>query len=87
MLRAFRPRVSLRTIFVVVTLFCVWIAWQTRLASLQRRAVERILELGGEVEYSHELADVSRLRRTPNLDPPGPAWLRSWIGEHFFVRG
>ena len=73
-------------LFAVVTLFCVWIAWQTHRANLQRRAVDRILQRDGDVEYSHELADVHRMRHTPNLDPPGPGWLRELIGDHFFWR-
>ena len=53
-----RPRwlqFSLRTLFVVVTVFCIWMGFTAKRARDQRLAVEVLLELGGTVAYEHEV--------------------------------
>ncbi len=72
-------RYSLRTLLVVVTVFCVFlgtIGLQIKRAREQRLSVEAILELGGFVSYAHE---------RNQSDPPGPEWLRWLIGDEYFV--
>ena len=85
-------RYSLRTLMLVVTVFCVWLGVTAKRARDQRSAVEVIEALGGEVEYEHEP------KRTPyeggfivwgnpntvNRAPPGPEWLRGLIGDEYF---
>ena len=68
-------RYSLRTLFIVVTVFCVWMGIISKQAREQGLAVEAIQELGGEVVYEHE---------STSSDPPGPEWLRRLIGDEYF---
>jgi len=68
-------RYSLRTLFIVVTVFCVWMGITAKLAREQKQAVETIEALGGRVQYQHE---------TNPSDPPGPEWLRRLIGDEYF---
>ena len=41
-------------------------------------AVEAIENLGGSVTYDFE--------RQGRAEPPGPRWLRSCVGDHYFMR-
>ena len=66
---------SLRTMLIVVTVFCIWMAIATKQARDQRQAVEMILEVGGRVKYDHE---------NDQSGPPGPEWLRRLIGDEYF---
>lgn len=71
-------RFSLRTLLVVVLLLSVpmgWFAVKLRQAEKQRKAVEAICQVGGEVIYDYQL---------PGRELPIPAWLRDLIGEDFF---
>lgn len=86
-------RYSLRTLFVVVTVFCVWMGMIAKAARDQRLAVEAIQEAGGTVYYQHQVS-VDRVSPSlsysvlqpswPGFDPPGPAWLRKLIGDEYF---
>jgi len=89
-------RYSLRTLFVVVTVFCVWMGITAKRARDQKQAVEAILEMGGFVFYEHQGVPTGQAlpwtRFTYSLDgptpvdPPGPAWLRKLIGDEYFFR-
>ena len=57
---------SLRTLMVVVTVFCIWMGITAKRARLQKQAVEAVLEAGGRIIYEHQ---------ETNSDPPGPEWL------------
>ncbi len=70
-------RYSLRTMMLVVTLICVLLGITAKRAQDQKQAVEVILESGGIVLYQH---------RTERSDPPGPEWLRKFIGDEYFFR-
>jgi len=91
---------SLRTLFVVVTVFCIWLGIVTKRARDQQQAVEAIQEAGGNVKYNYGVGAAGateRLRwhgglieiplRPPPPPPslPGPDWLRKLIGIHYFV--
>jgi len=73
--RYFRYR--LRTLMIVVTVFCIWMGITAKRARDQRQTVESILEAGGKITYKHE---------TPYspIDPPRPEWLRKLIGDDYF---
>ena len=61
---------SLRTMFVVVTVFCVvlgTIGVQIKKARDRRQAVAAIRELGGAIAFQHQL---------DRTEPPGPEWFR-----------
>ena len=68
-------RYSLRTLFIVVTVFCVVLGTVVKQARDQRSAIEVIQEVGGNVTYEHQ--------RT-NSAPPGPEWLRKLMGDEYF---
>ncbi len=48
-------RYSLRTLMLVVTVFCVWMGITANQARDQKQAVEVVLGLGGTVLYEHEI--------------------------------
>jgi len=91
---------SLRTLFVVVTVFCVWMGITAKRARDQRQTVEAIREMGGLVFYEHQLPDgVYTLNGPTSIippfvrldstfltlsDPPGPKWLRRIVGDEYF---
>ena len=50
-------RFSLRTFFVLLTVFCVWFGWHVERARQQRKAVEWVVEMGGRVLYDYQRGD------------------------------
>lgn len=80
---------SLRTLFVLVTAFAVWLGVIVNRAREQREAVEAIEAAGGwigfdwETEYSHSERD-EIVFSIDSRNPPGPDWLRRLVGEEFF---
>jgi hypothetical protein len=81
-------RFSLRTLLILLTLFCVWLGMLASSARRQKRAVEAIQQSGGQFCYDYQLT-----RRGPGLEiefsyqvqPPGPRWLRRILGDHYFI--
>jgi hypothetical protein len=83
---------SLRTLFVLLTAFAVWLGVVVNRVREQREAVAAIHALGGTVSYDWQ----PRLGKTQSgvaglyVRPParkrraGPAWLRRLIGDDFF---
>jgi hypothetical protein len=72
---------SLRTLFILLTLFAVWTATIVNRAREQREAVKAIEALGGAVVYDWQGPPGSRLGKT---GPPAPAWLRQLVGDDYF---
>jgi hypothetical protein len=81
-------RFSLKTLLILLTLFCIWFGTLANNANRQRRAVEAIERGGGEFLYDYQ--------RKPNssgvhavyshqVERPGPRWLRRIIGDHYFI--
>jgi hypothetical protein len=68
---------------VVVALPCTWFFWEVEKASEQREVVKMWLELGGGVDYDYR-CDVFGYP-IPGVQPPGPAWLRRLVSDHFFA--
>ncbi len=70
---------SLRTLFVVMTLFaiaCSWYAYEMHKAAKRRAAIEEIEKLTGEVDY-YDASESSTLG-----EPPGWfSWLRRYYGD------
>ncbi len=69
-------RYSLRTLLIVVTVFCVWLGVIAKQARDQRQAMELIWELGGEVAYEYQIGQ---------SEPLAPEWLRQLIGDEYFL--
>ena len=78
---------SLRTFFVLLTVFCVWLGWMSYEAREQRKAVQWVQEIGGTVFYDYEyyyqrggddLVD--------HYEPTAPRWLRDILGDDYFQK-
>ena len=76
-------RFGLSTLMLLITVFCVWMGVQVNRARDTRLAIDAIEELGGEVYYVHERTKSGIYVRKAEL--PGPAWLREFIGDEYFV--
>ena len=74
-------RLSLRVVFVALTICCISIGWYVLRAQHQRACVSSIIENGGSVIYSYPY-------KTGKYDPastlPGPQWLRDLLGLDYF---
>ncbi|HJT30451.1 MAG TPA: hypothetical protein VJ783_00185 [Pirellulales bacterium] len=81
--RSRRPlQFSLGTLLLAVTGLSIWLGVQTKAARLQRAIAADIRRLGGQVYYDWQLDDEDR--ETGRTEPPGPVWLRRWIGDDYF---
>lgn len=77
---------SLRTLLVFVTIASVgfgWLGMKMRQAERQRQAIEVIQALGGAVFYDYE-RDFNEIFN-PSPTPPGPEWIRDFLGDNFFA--
>ncbi len=83
-------RFHLRTLLVLVTVLCVWLAFRTSVAMRQRDVVDRLGKSFEQhtshpslrVEYDYEWdAD---FKPTGADRPPGPAWLQDLLGVDYF---
>jgi hypothetical protein len=75
---------SLRSLFVLTVLVAIggsWFAWKKQQVERERVAAKVFKELGGSVDYNWGYFAKAR----PNTQPPGPAWLRGWLGDDFFA--
>jgi len=80
-----RPRwivFSLRGMFIVITVACVWLAVVATRARNQQQAVDKVQKLGGMLHFDFQY-DGSQ-RQIPNAQPQAPEWLRRAIGEDYF---
>ncbi|MCH7725853.1 MAG: leucine-rich repeat domain-containing protein [Planctomycetes bacterium] len=78
---------SLRTFFVLLTLFCVWLGWTVHRANEQRKAVEWVREMGGTVFYDYEYY----YQRggddfVDDYEPTAQKWLRDFLGDDYFQK-
>ncbi|HEY2840417.1 MAG TPA: hypothetical protein VGJ26_14770 [Pirellulales bacterium] len=69
---------SLFSLLLFTTLIALAVAWHAVPAWRQHEAVTKIIELDGLVVYDFQLAGAKK--------PPGPAWLREWLGDDYFQR-
>ncbi len=82
-------RLSLRSLLVLFTLAAVWMALIANRAREQQRIVTGLSQYrGAMIMYAHEW-DLSAGGEIPKPralgPPPGPAWLRNWLGDEYFV--
>jgi hypothetical protein len=77
----------LRTLLIVMTLLAVWMAHISHRARQQKMAVEKVHRLGGTVEYDFRVTKnitTGFPSHDPQAKPPGPAWLRNFLGDDYF---
>lgn len=67
--RWFLPRFSLRTMFVVVTVFSLWLGWQAKIVRDRREMISDLQRQG-----------IPFFSRTPFFKPKIPIW-RRWLGD------
>jgi len=78
---------SLRTLLVSVIALAVWLAIWVNHARRQKQAIDHVQMLSGSVQYAHQFptGHWDELARNDSAEPPGPAWLRNWLGDEYFV--
>lgn len=83
---------SLLLVVTAIALLVGVVAAKFRAVGRQRAAVEAIQRAGGAAVYGHEHYISGRYggrtRRPISFfdTPPGPAWLRAWVGQDFFAQ-
>jgi len=85
-------RFRMHTLFVAVTVACVWLGTHVNHVRQQKDAVAAITEAGGHVRYDHQPDLFTQGRRAisaagviqPVYEPAGPRWLRRMIGDDYF---
>jgi hypothetical protein len=77
---------SLRSLFILMILVAIassWLAVEMQKAGNQKKTVEAILKLGGQVTYDYEFdASGSQIL---GAKPFGPEWLRKLLGDDLFT--
>jgi tetratricopeptide (TPR) repeat protein len=68
--------------FLVVALAGCWFAGKCEKADKQREAAVAIQRAGGRILYDYQLDEMGN--EIVGADLPGPAWLRSRLGDDFF---
>ena len=84
------PQYSLRTALCALTLVCIWLGVETCRARRQKRAMERIDQLGGSVFYDYEVGELDGSGRgcgiNPWAEPSVARWLIRLCGVDLFAR-
>ena len=73
---------SIRSLLILVGCLCIWLGIEANAARMQGEVVKAIKEAGGMVSYDWQLTDDGKINGTEH--PPGPAWLRRWLGDEYF---
>ncbi len=74
---------SLATMFLAVTVLCVWLAAHVRATNRQRAALAAIKDLGGRWFYDYQLGDNGITYE--NVEPPVPKWLLDRLDVNHFA--
>ena len=73
------PRYSLRTLFVAVTLFCLWLGWQVHCVQVRKDWLMRVQAAGGRVYFGDTFRE-----KYPTLTQQAPqevSWYRRLLGD------
>jgi hypothetical protein len=77
----------LRTLFLITFLVAVaysWLAVKIEQAQKQKKAADALRKNGTNVLVAYDYETDSSGARNYGATPPGPAWLRNWLGDDFF---
>ena len=82
-------RVSLRTVFLLVAILCIWLGLKVNAARKQAEAVATIRAAGGTVYFDNQIeaerkSHAGKLSFNPKAVSSTPAWLRALFGDDFF---
>ena len=74
----FKPRYSLRALFVAVTLLALWLGWEVHIVQMRKDSWTRILAAGGEITWEDLFED-----EHPDPGPwiPRVPWYRRLLGD------
>ena len=76
-------RISLRTLFVLTTMLCVWLGWKVHRVQQQKEAVAWVEKIGGHADYDYQHHENGTSIDDPRL--PGPQWLVNYLGVDYFA--
>jgi hypothetical protein len=74
---------SLLLLTITVAIPSSWLAVEMQQGKRQKKAVEALIKLGGSLKYDFEINSSGDLIQGPLQ--PGPAWVRSLLGNDFFT--
>lgn len=77
-------RFRILTLLLCITLFAVWLGRATFLANRQRDAVAELTSQNLRINYDYQ--HQGDLSFSYKQKPPGPEWLRRFVGEDYFQR-
>jgi hypothetical protein len=79
-------RSSLRFGLVVLTMFCCAVGWWANQAHVQRSAVTKIVQAGGEVEYAYYFEPLHNDSWVHHAEAQSlvPRWIRRVLGDDYF---
>lgn len=74
-------RIGVRGLLALILILGCVMGWVVNRARVQRDAVAVIKHVGGEVAYSWQWSDGLPVQPRPR--PPGPDWVRKWLGPDY----
>jgi hypothetical protein len=74
----------LRTLLIVLTLFCIWLGWHVREARMQEAAIKTLVAVAPRIEYAHQFTRQGIPDR--KRQPIWPNWLLELFGHDLFLR-
>jgi internalin A len=77
-------QLSLRSLLMLLLALGIWLGLTFNRVRQQRAAVARIEQLGGKIQYAHDVAATRIVGRPQQPVVPGPTWLRRLLGPEFF---
>ena len=75
------PRFGIRFLMLVVTLSAIWLAVSSNRARSQKKAVNQVEQLGGQLAFDYQFDANMNWKRDPKL--PAPVWLIDLVGEDY----
>jgi len=73
-------RFSLRTLFVLLTAFGIWLGWQVHIVSTRKQFISNITDSGGKLAFSDSVVASPTYKPVPQI-----SWLRRIFGDRAVV--